>query len=242
MLRNHNSELLDALVEADEAGSWQMVRSRFESLSLQSNEPEKLLASIQEELRHGHLPAGRVPYVHVNGFVKFVIAELPMTHARLTLHYWTGRIDDKVIEESRPHNHRFCFSSLLLLGKQGINEYDVKTCDSNATSIECEYRPHFGGRFAWIHRRRLVHLDTRRRVSRHPMVGIYHTDERTVHTTETTGRKPCATLVMRGPRVRNSANVYYQRITHKGPLAVQIGSRVGLSDMSSHIGTILKTI
>ena len=67
-----------------------------------------LLTELAGQLRSGRHPAGR-PYRHVNGFTKIVVAEHPS--ARLTRHYWPadpGAPDDV----SRPHAHRFGFSSL----------------------------------------------------------------------------------------------------------------------------------
>ena len=72
----------------------------------------ELLQRLVMQLRSGHYPAGR-PYRHVNGFTKIVMAE--HASARLTLHFWpaaAGTPDDV----SRPHDHRFRFSSILLGG------------------------------------------------------------------------------------------------------------------------------
>jgi hypothetical protein len=159
------------------------------------------------ELRAGRYPAGR-PYRHVNGFTKVVLAEYPS--ARLTLHYWPaapGTPDDV----SRPHDHRFAFSSILLGGRQHFVEL-AETAEPVADGPwRCyEYRPYVQGRIATVTARGTVGLRRLRTVERAPLAGHYRTSSTVVHQAVTSRDAACVTLVLRGPRERRTSRVYYR--------------------------------
>jgi hypothetical protein len=233
--------LHEALMAEDESGAWSNVRKQF---AVQARSPdciEELLVSVCGLLNKDILPAGARPYVHVNGFTKFVLFELPKTCARLTFHYWPPKPSD-TLEESRAHNHRFQFSSILLTGYQQLNEFSADM-ETEGESCEYEYWPYLGGRFARIRRRGTVQLRKVRNVLRSPLTHIYHLDETTVHTVETYAGVGSATLVLRGPRVRKLANVYYAKSGKPGRfLGVQLGRSVDADEMKDQLEHVLGVV
>lgn len=236
------SELLDMLADMDRADSWDTLKGEFDKVAQQQSVIARSIEWLHGSLQAGEVPAGQWPYLHVNGFIKLVVMELPLTAARLTLHYWPKRSGTDPSLHSRPHNHRFEFSSLLLAGSQLFEEYDVHRGDIEASTTEFEYWPHLRGRFAWIRRCGYASLSTARIVARRPMAELYHTDELTVHAAETEMVNGCATLVLRGPRTRRSANVYYRRDDRRPAIGLQLGSKVTAGEMSDHVRAILHAI
>ena len=164
------------------------------------------LAALRSALRTGRYPAGR-PYRHVNGFTKVVAAEYP-GGSRLTLHYWpqaAGAEDDV----SRPHDHRFPFSSHLLGGTQFFEELVETDTAADELWHRYVYRPYLRGRVASVAGRGAVGLSRVKTVGRSPLAGTYNTDSATVHRAVTGRQSACATLVLRGPRERRMSTVYY---------------------------------
>jgi hypothetical protein len=172
--------------------------------STQSDIAESLLRLLTQ-LRSGRYPAGR-PYRHVNGFTKIVMAE--HASARLTLHYWPAA-PDTPDDVSRPHDHRFAFSSILLGGSQHFVELE-ETDDTEAPRWRrFEYRPFLQGRLATVKARGTVGLAQFQIVKRTPLDGYYHTTSKVVHQAVTQRDQACVTLVLRGPRDRRKSKVYY---------------------------------
>jgi hypothetical protein len=127
----------------------------------------------------------------------------------LTLHYWPvepGAADDV----SRPHDHRFRFSSLLLGGEQRFDEFDETDDRAEEQWVRYAYRPFIAGRLATVGRRGTVGLRCVNVASRAVMEGHYTTPSTVVHRAITSRRQACATLVLRGPRERRTSHVYYR--------------------------------
>ena len=165
-----------------------------------------LLQGVATQMRSGAYPAAR-PYRHVNGFTKIVVAEHPS--ARLTLHYWPadpGGPDD----ESRPHDHRFAFTSLLLGGDQHFREFEETDNRADEQWARYAYRPFLAGRLATVERRGTVGLKCVNVARRAAMEGHYTVSSTTVHQAITGRRRACATLVLRGRRERRTSHVYYR--------------------------------
>ena len=166
----------------------------------------RALTDLGAAVRRGRYPAGR-PYRHVNGFTKVVAAEYS-SGARLTLHYWpqeAGAQDDV----SRPHDHRFAFSSHLLGGSQFFEEL-VETDTTADLWHRYVYRPYLRGRVATVAGCDPVGLRRVKTVYRLPLEATYNTDSVTVHQAVTSRKSACATLVLRGPRERRTSTVYYR--------------------------------
>jgi hypothetical protein len=170
------------------------------------------LARLAGQLRSGRYPAGR-PYRHVNGFTKIVLSEHAAT--RVTLHYWPAAPGPEDV--SRPHDHRFAFSSILLSGTQHFEELeetaDPGTGDPGAADAEpwrCyEYRPFLQGRIATVTARGRVGLRPVRTVWRTPLAERYRTSAEVVHRAVTNRDSACVTLVLRKARERRTSRVFY---------------------------------
>lgn len=237
-------QLGERLFDADSSGSWSTVRQTFRTAVQNSPDTvETLLASVWKSLAADHLPARARPYVHVNGFTKLLVAEFPATGTRLTFHYWPAESGKSEVHHSRPHDHRFAFSSVLLTGMQNFVEFSVEPGQDESPFRELQYRPHFGGRLAWVRRRRDVDLRARNLINRNPVVDLYEVTADVVHSAATTTRAACATLVLRGPRVRQSAHVYYplERVT-PGALTIQVGQRISVSETCDQVRSVLRVL
>ncbi|GAA2365576.1 hypothetical protein GCM10010170_064080 [Dactylosporangium salmoneum] len=179
---------------------------------------DRLLA----DLRGGRRLAGGVPYRHVNGFTKIVAARYD-DGSRLTLHYWPA---SRTAAEhvSRPHDHRFPFSSILLGGRQHFIELDEDPAGEAWRRFT--YRPYLGGKIARVAPSGNVGLVEVRRVERAPLRGRYVTTSTIVHRAVTDRRQSCATLVMRGPREKQRSQVYYRPDEPAPRGGVQLGRRL----------------
>jgi hypothetical protein len=148
-------------------------------------------------------PAGR-PYRHVNGFTKIVAAQYACG-GRLTLHYWPSEAG-AAPDVSRPHDHRFPFTSVLLTGSQHFRELDEADGEPWSRYV---YQPYAAGRIASVAARGETRLRVFRTVEREPVKGHYAAASTVVHQAVTHRTEACATLVLRGPRERRVSTVYY---------------------------------
>jgi hypothetical protein len=195
---------------------------------------ERLAAAV----RARRYPAGR-PYRHVNGFTKIVAAEYACG-ARLTLHYWPAEFG-AAPDVSRPHDHRFPFTSILLTGAQHFLELDESVDDSQPWN-RYVYRPHVGGRVASVAGRGATRLRVFRTVERQPFRGHYATTSTVVHQAVTQRDAACATLVLRGPRERRASNVYYAPGEPPPRGGLQFGRWLGHDVVLHQIGHVLKKV
>ncbi|MFF5296573.1 hypothetical protein [Paractinoplanes globisporus] len=213
---------VQALVEAAPTGATYAELHEAFVRSTRSDIAESLVR-LAANLRAGRYPAGR-PYRHVNGFTKMVMVEHPS--ARLTLHIWPaerGAPDDV----SRPHDHRYAFSSILLGGRQQFVELE-ETVDVRLGEPwrSFEYRPYRKGLFAAVTPRGVITCREIAVAPRIPLAGHYTATSAIVHQAITGRDETCVTLVMRGPRERRTSKVYYrpQEPAPRGRL--QFGRRV----------------
>jgi hypothetical protein len=206
------------------------------------SEVAELLRQLAGDVRKGRYPAGR-PYRHVNGFTKVVIAEHPCG-ARLTLHYWPA--DPAASDDiSRPHDHRFPFSSILLAGAQHF----VELAESDDPEAEkwrrFEYRPYLRGRIAAVVGTGEIGLMPLRTVDRAPLDGHYEISSTVVHQAVTSRKSACATLVLRGPRDRRTSQVYYRQGEQTPCGGLQLGRRLAHDEMVrqlDHAVSLVSTI
>jgi len=188
---------------------------------------DRLLASV----RVGNWPAG-APYRHVNGFTKFV-AEERIDGSRLTLHYWPAA-PGAAADVSRPHDHRFPFTSILLGGRQHFIELRESDVAGERWS-RYTYRPFFGGRIAHVSGGGEVGLEPLRIVERRPLEGHYATTSTVVHQAVTDRQAACATLVLRGPRERTRSRVYYRPAEPPPHGGLQLGRRLARSEVIAQL-------
>ena len=191
-----------------------------DTLLLQRPDIAGLIDRLVVDMRRGRAPAG-MPYRHVNGFTKIVAAEHP-DGSRLTLHYWPAEQGQHV---SRPHDHRFPFSSILIGGSQHFIEL-AETAMEGEPWRRFTYRPYVGGRIAHVAYSGKIGLTPVRVVERAPLQGQYVTSSTVVHQAVTDRRQACATLVLRGPRERLRSQVYYRPDEPPPRGGVQLGRRL----------------
>jgi hypothetical protein len=197
------------------------------------------VCALAADLRRGRLPAG-APYRHVNGFTKIVMAERP-DGSRLTLHYWPagGGADD----ESRPHDHRFRFTSVLLGGEQHFVELEEAPDDPDARPwLRYHYRPYLGGRVAGVTGAGSTALRPVRIVPRRPFEGHYAISSTVVHRAVTGTATACATLVLRGPRERRWSRVYYRPDEPPPRGGVQLGRRLTRDEVLRQLDDVVAMI
>lgn len=180
----------------------------------------ELLDGLLFQVRAGRWPAG-APYRHVNGFTKIVAAEHP-DGSRLTLHYWPAAAGEPA-DVSRPHDHRFPFSSILLGGRQHFLELGERP---GGGWRRFTYQPWLGGRVARVAFSGNISLEAVRRVERQPLAGHYATTSTVVHRAVTDRQAACATLVLRGPRERPRSQVYYRPGEPAPRGGLQLGRRL----------------
>ncbi|MEU7868919.1 hypothetical protein [Dactylosporangium sp. NPDC049140] len=207
------------------------------TLLLQRLDVGELLERLTAEVRAGREPAGR-PYRHVNGFTKIVAAEYA-DGSRLTLHYWAA---DRAEREhvSRPHDHRFPFSSILLGGRQRFIE--LAELEAAPAWRRFAYRPYAGGRIAYVSFTGNVGLQPFRTVERAPLQGHYETTSAIVHQAVTDRTQPCATLVLRGPREKRRSQVYYRPDEPPPRGGVQLGRRLDRAEVVRQLENIAEMI
>jgi len=199
------------------------------------------LQTVAEQLERGRTPSGGVPYRHVNGFTKIVIAEF-VCGARLTLHYWPAT--PGIVEDiSRPHDHRFPFLSILLGGRQRFAELkEGPQGDRSPGWRRFAYRPILGGRLAKIDHSCDTELSEFREVEREPLMGHYATSAEVVHRAITRRDTACATLVLRGPRERKSSHVYYRPDEPPPRGGIQLGRRLRRDDVIQQVRVAMAMI
>jgi hypothetical protein len=189
-----------------------------DTLLLQRPDIAGLVDRLVVDVRRGR-GVVKAPYRHVNGFTKIVVAEYP-DGSRLTIHYWAA---EQGIHVSRPHDHRFPFSSILLGGRQHFVELERTEGDGWR---EFTYRPYASGRIAHVAYNGKVGLEPYRVVERAPLQGQYVTSSSVVHQAVTDRREACATLVLRGARERVRSQVYYRPDEPPPRGGVQLGRRL----------------
>ena len=193
-----------------------------------------LVGRLVADLSRRRPPHG-MPYRHVNGFTKIVAAQYP-DGRRLTLHYWPAA-PGTAEHVSRPHDHRFPFSSVLLGGRQRFVELAERP---GAGWRRFTYRPYFGGLLARVDRQiGNIGLAEMRTVAREPLRGTYATNSTVVHQALTARREACATLVLRGPRERRSSRVYYRPAEPAPRGGLQFGRRLDADEVIRQLNDVL---
>lgn len=194
------------------------------------------LSSLAEQVRAGRYPLG-APYRHVNGFTKIVAAQYG-DGSRLTLHYWPAR-PGGAPDVSRPHDHRFPFTSLLLGGRQHFVELELTDDPAGEPWRAFSYRPWFGGRLAMVEFAGDTRLRAVRTVERQPLAGHYSTSSTIVHQAVTDRAAACATLVLRGPRERRRSRVYYRPGEPPPRGGLQLGRRLARTEVLRQLDDML---
>lgn len=202
------SPLIRDLLTADRRAGEIGTAARFAKLEGDKEAVHDLLVAFADE--QPEAINRRNAYIHVNGFLKLVLLRLPTSGMRVTFHYWPpSEIRGPSI--SRPHSHRFGFSSILLSGNQEFQHFtQAYDPDTSEEYVEVRYRPFAGGRLALLDKGRRSILMPTDVFRRSPLRDRYEIDADTVHAAITHHDSPCATLVLRGPREKSAATTYYR--------------------------------
>lgn len=86
------------------------------------NVPRRLIQEVLENEELIEIISAR-SYRHVNHFDKIVLVDADPLNYRLTLHYWPGSYDSRVLEQELIHNHRFSFWSHIFRGTLRMENY-----------------------------------------------------------------------------------------------------------------------
>lgn len=96
-----------------------------------SDIPEKLVRRVLSDEDLMNTISAR-SYHHVNHFDKIVLIDSgDPSGYRLTLHYWPGNYDDRILSQELVHDHRFSFWSHIFRGKLHTENFRVSDTDSN---------------------------------------------------------------------------------------------------------------
>ena len=238
MQKRADNPLIAELRAIDRRGSFEALVAAFETHATDRDYSRDLIRRILALTRESRLPAGAQPYMHVNGFVKLLVASLPTTGVRLTLHYWPESIELDPLP-ARPHRHRFSFSSVILAGTQVVASM-TELPNGGGQPWRCyEYWPYASGRLAYVVARGRRSLESERPQERVIDSAPYRTGPEEIHTVSVDREHPCATLVLRGPRVCRSSTVFYPPARRLGPLRLQLGQRHDHHRLERHLARLL---
>lgn len=153
----------------------------------------------------------RRSYQHVNHFDKIVLVDPgdPMGY-RLTLHYWPGGYDSKVMQQELIHNHRFSFWSHIYRGTLRMENFAEGDLSEEGGHLlrRYIYRPTTVGN---IHS---CEFDCEARlqkqsVSEYAQGECYYLHYKSTHRVVLPeGSDRICTMVIRGPRERDYTNTY----------------------------------
>lgn len=153
----------------------------------------------------------RRSYQHVNHFDKIVLVDPgdPMGY-RLTLHYWPGAYDSKVMEQELIHNHRFSFWSHIYRGTLSMENFVEGDLDGEGGHRlrRYIYRPSAVGNIHSCDFDAEARLH-KKSVSSYAQGECYYLHYKSTHRVILPkGSDRICTMVIRGPRERDYTNTY----------------------------------
>jgi len=175
--------------------------------------PQNIIPLLQEVLNQRSLlteVAGR-SYPHINLFDKIVLVGTDAIYGyRLTLHIWNPPFSESEIQAELIHDHRFSLWSAILAGTQTSVDY-AEASDAGKSYREYRYIPekrpeHFIDFYEFRGEKRLREIKTHARTAG----SSYFLGVPSVHTVLLPSSLTCS-LVLRGPRQREYANIYNTR-------------------------------
>lgn len=149
-------------------------------------------------------------YRHVNHFDKIVLVDSDPHSYRLTLHYWPGGYDERVMTQELIHNHRFSFWSHIFRGTLRMENYaEASTASDGQQQLRrYVYRPTNVGN---VHS---CELDGEARLEKkddaaYPQGVCYYLHYTATHRVMLPeGEDRICTMVIRGPREREFTHTY----------------------------------
>lgn len=147
--------------------------------------------------------AGR-SYYHANNFLKLVLMVGDENVWKIRLHVWHPQSEADRPPREDIHSHRWDFTTALVLGEYNAREYMVAPGDEYQ---HYKYTPVRADQYF-----SLEALGTEQLAqvfeANMPAGTVYHLDHRVLHSIARSGDGPTATVVLQGPGVRDSTNVY----------------------------------
>lgn len=176
-------------------------------------------------------------YIHYNGFDKLVLLSSTSPQYKLRLHVWWPSPDQSVTTENI-HNHRWDFSSIILIGAYRKQEYQLS--DEGVETYSYRYfspkgQDHYSMDFLDI-KKLTCTLDE------FMTAGTSYTLPHTIlHRITSPRQKLTATLMLQGPAIKESTDVFsYQKIHNPSVIDSLPLSSFVLSQKIENLLTILE--
>jgi hypothetical protein len=143
-------------------------------------------------------------YYHANSFLKLVLAVGSENAWKLRLHVWHPQSEADRPPREDIHSHRWDFTTALLLGEYNAREYMIAPGDEYH---HYRYTPVRADQFFSLES---MGTDQLAQVFESNLQAgtVYHLDHRVLHSIARSHDGPTATVVLQGPTVRSSTNVY----------------------------------
>ncbi|MFD4998677.1 hypothetical protein [Streptomyces buecherae] len=143
-------------------------------------------------------------YYHANSFLKIVLAVGDENAWKLRLHVWHPQSEADLLPREDIHSHRWDFTTALLLGEYNAREYMIAPGDDyhhyRYTPVRADQ--HFS--LEAMGSEQLAKV-----CESNVQAGtVYHLDHRVLHSIARSNDGPTATVVLQGPVVRDTTNVY----------------------------------
>lgn len=143
-------------------------------------------------------------YYHANSFLKIVLAVGDENAWKLRLHVWHPRSEADLLPREDIHSHRWDFTTALLLGEYNAREYMIAPGDEyhhyRYTPVRADQ--HFSLEAMGSEQLAKVYEINVQAGT------VYHLDHRVLHSIARSNDGPTATVVLQGPTVRDTTNVY----------------------------------
>ncbi|MGW6681157.1 hypothetical protein ACWGBO_14865 [[Kitasatospora] papulosa] len=143
-------------------------------------------------------------YYHANSFLKIVLAVGDEKAWKLRLHVWHPRSEADLLPREDIHSHRWDFTTALLLGEYNAREYMIAPGDDyhhyRYTPVRADQ--HFSLEAMGSEQlAKVCEINVQAGT-------VYHLDHRVLHSIARSNDGPTATVVLQGPTVRDTTNVY----------------------------------
>jgi hypothetical protein len=143
-------------------------------------------------------------YYHANDFAKIVLLANQDRDWKLRLHLWRPQSGHTSEKPEDIHSHRWDFSTALISGEYLTTEFRP---GSGLEYYRYEYRPPGSGESFTMSPRGQAEL-TPVLQARLPAGTVYHISHDVLHRVSCTSHQMTATLMIQGPALSNSTNVY----------------------------------
>ncbi|KAB1943862.1 hypothetical protein F8271_09555 [Micromonospora sp. ALFpr18c] len=176
-------------------------------------------------------------YYHANSFLKLVLAVGDENAWKLRLHVWHPQSESDRPPREDIHSHRWDFTTALLLGEYNAREYMIAPGEEYH---HYKYTPVRADQFFSLEPMGTGQL-AQMCESIVPAGTIYHLDHRVLHSIARSHDGPTATLVLQGPTVRDSTNVYRTTpVSEKGGVGQVYVARPSVQQLRAELTQLLR--